>query len=146
VAAAGATEMRAPIVLAAAALLLAGCETAFVGRAPSGRFTLAEVDGRAVPPAPASPPACAPVVHNGWFELDSIARRFELYLQHRNSCTGAVARETRESGSYLRDSGRLMLEAVSADGETRRWTGSELGRQVNLTYEGDRLTFRQPRP
>lgn len=134
--------MRALAIASAAALLLAGCETAFVGRAPSGRFALVEVDGRAVPAAAAPGQGCGPAIHNGWFDLDSLARRFEIYLQHRDSCSGQVVREIRESGSYLRTGGRLTLETSDA----RRWIATEGGRTVSLRFDGRRLLFRQPAP
>ncbi|HEX8527381.1 hypothetical protein [Allosphingosinicella sp.] len=132
--------MRAFVLASAAALLLAGCETAFVGRAPSGRFALAEVDGRAVPPAAAPAQGCGPVLHDGWFELDSLARRWEMQLSHRDSCSGQTVRETRETGSYLRRDGRLTLESA----DSRRWIATEGGRTIGLRYDGRRLLFRQP--
>ncbi|MDP8995227.1 MAG: hypothetical protein M3N07_09670 [Pseudomonadota bacterium] len=138
--------MRSLTGLAAAALALAGCETAFVGTPPGGRYILTEVDGRAVPTPAPQPPACRPIWHDGWFDLDPIARQFELYLQQRDSCTGAVVRETRETGSYLRSDGRLRLETTAPGGSTRRWTAAESGRSVTLRYGDNRLLFRQPRP
>jgi hypothetical protein len=75
--------MRALAQLPLAALLLAGCETLFIGTPPSGRYELAAVNGRAVPlvggalASPASPSGtCQNIRQSGHLTLDSISRRF----------------------------------------------------------------------
>jgi hypothetical protein len=132
--------MRRRLAVALAALLLlGGCETAFVGRAPSGRYDLVQVNGR---PLPYARPAgeCRQYVAGGSFTLDSIARRFEIAVDRHGSCGGAI----QLSGSYLRSAGRLTLEAEGPGAATL--IATESGRSVTLTYDGLRLRFTQPRP
>ena len=136
--------MRALIALVGAALL-ASCETAFVGRAPSGRFDLVEVNGRALPQERRTAAGCRATVTSGFFDLDALARRFEMRLGERNSCSAAAWQEERVAGSYLRRGSRLALEAEGG----RSWTATESGSSIALDYEGARLRFRQserPRP
>jgi hypothetical protein len=126
--------------LAGGLLLLAGCATAFVAEAPSGRFDLVQVEGRALP-YERSEGACRRRIEGGRFELDSIVRRFALELRGHSSCTGAET--VRESGAYLRSGGRLTLET---DGAARRtFTATETGRSVSLERGGLRFRFLQPR-
>jgi hypothetical protein len=124
---------------AVAVLLLAGCETAFVGRAPSGRYDLVQVDGRPLP-AERRVGGCSQHVAGGSFTLDSIARRFEIAVDRHGSCGGAI----RLSGSYLRSAGRLTLEAEGPGAATL--VATESGRSITLSYDGLRLRFTQPRP
>lgn len=141
--------MRALIALSAAALLVSACETAFVGRPPGGRYALAEAGGRALPAdhgAAAGGADCRVLLHGGWFDLDQLARRWEMRLQQRNSCTGAELPEVREAGTYLRRHGRLRLEATGPEGEIRRWNAGESGRTISLDHGGQRLVFRQAAP
>lgn len=135
--------MRALTALACAALLLAGCETAFVGRAPSGLYALAEVDGRALPAERRASGSCRLLVESGHFDLDSLARRYEIVLRERDSCSSSGVREVREAGSYLRRSGRLALEADRGAGGR---IATESGSSISLSYDGSRLLFRQSRP
>ena len=137
--------MRALTLFATASLLLAGCETAFVGRAPAGLYQLVEVNGQA-PPATSDPAGqCPETIEGGHLELDSIARRFELALQRRGPCIAAGQREVRESGSYLRRGGRLELETGST-AAPRTLVASETGRTISLGYGRLRLRFRQAAP
>jgi hypothetical protein len=121
-------------------LLLAGCETAFVGEAPSGRYELVRVEGRA-PPFERDRGGCRQTVSGGHFELDSLARRFVLDLRAANSCGGSAT--IRETGSYLRRGGTLALETESAP--ARRITARESGRAISLAYDGLDLRFTRPR-
>jgi hypothetical protein len=124
------------VTLGIAVLSLAGCETAFVGEAPSGRYELVRVDGRALPFA-RSVGGCSRTVTAGHFELDSVARRFGLELSGTDSCAGAAS--VRESGTYLRRGGTLTLET---EGPARRsLTAFESGRTVSLRHEGLALRF-----
>jgi hypothetical protein len=135
--------MRALIALSVAALLLPGCETAFVGRAPAGRYELVEVNGRAVPHERRTAAGCSATVESGHFDLDALARRFELALRERGECWGGNVHESRENGTYLRRGGRLTLEALDAEGRRRTWIASESGDAVALEHQGMRLRFRQ---
>jgi hypothetical protein len=134
--------MRAALAVASAALLLAGCETAFVGRAPDGRYALVEVNGRALPQVadPGSP--CPVTIGSGHFDLDSLARRFEMVLDRSGPCPAANA-DTIERGTYLRRSGRLELEAARPGGQARALVASEGGGTISLGYDGLRLRFRR---
>jgi hypothetical protein len=123
--------VRALTALAAGALLLAGCETAFVGRAPEGAYQLVQVNGNALPYG-----QCPGRISSGQFDVDSVARRFEMRLDR--GCPSAS--ETVERGSYLRRGGRLELEAGGRTLEA--W---ESGGTITLSYEGLRLRFRKPR-
>ncbi len=140
-AAAGAADMRAFAALAASALAIAGCETAFVGRAPGGLYRLTEVEGRPLPFA-RSDAGCDRRIESGAFELDALARRYRLTLSERNSCSSGGLQEFNESGSYLRSGSRLTLE--SAGGGTRIASASP--DTVRLDYGGLDLRFRQARP
>lgn len=132
--------MRALIPIAAATLLLGACETAFVGRGPSGRYDLVEVDGRA-PPFLRSPGHHCPVqIEDGHFDVDSLARRFELVVEQTGPCVGGGRREVRETGSYVRGGPGLSLE--TADG--RALAASESGDTIRVTYDGLDLRFRRP--
>lgn len=135
--------MRALAALGAGALLLAGCETAFVGRAPSGRFDLVAVNGGGLPATPDPGHHCPETVESGHLDLDSVARRFELVLNRRGPCIAAGRRTLRETGSYLRNGPRLELEAASGG---RGWTATESGNSLSLRYEGMGLRFRQTAP
>jgi hypothetical protein len=128
------------IVIVAAALLLAGCETAFVGEAPSGRYELVRVEGRPLP-FERDLGACRKTVSGGHFELDSIARRFALDLRTANSCGGSGA--VRETGSYLRRGRTLTLETESP--APRRIMAHESGRTVSLAHDGLDLRFTRSR-
>ncbi|HEX9931235.1 MAG TPA: hypothetical protein VGB08_00150 [Allosphingosinicella sp.] len=132
--------MRAAIALAAAALLLSGCETAFVGRAPDGRYALVEVNGRPLPHAVDSAGTCR--IDRGHFDLDSLARRFEMVLDQSGACPRAGA-ATIERGTYLRRGGRLELEAAAPGGEARALVASESGGTIAMGYDGLRLRFRR---
>ena len=138
---AAATEMRALAALAASALALAGCETAFVGRAPAGRYLLAEVNGRAPPQVVDPRHDCPTTIAGGHFDLDALARRFELVLEQRNPCMAGGGTTTRETGSYLRGGRGIDLET----GDGRRLRASESGNAIALDYHGMRLRFRQAR-
>jgi hypothetical protein len=127
--------------LAAGLTVLAGCETAFVGEAPSGRYELVRVEGRALP-FERDRGACRKTVSGGHFELDSIARRFVLDLRAVNSCGGSGT--VRETGSYLRRGGTLNLETEGAT--PRRITARESGRTVSLAHDGLDLRFTRSRP
>jgi hypothetical protein len=132
--------MRTLTGLAAAALLLGGCQTAFVGRAPSGRFALVEVNGRGLP-FQIDPASHCPVrIDGGHFDLDSVARRFEMVLERSGPCAGLAADRV-ERGSYLRRGGRLDLEAEASGGERRELVASESG--GSLSYDRLHLRFRQ---
>ena len=135
--------MRALIALSAAAVLLAACETAFVGRAPSGRYELVEMNGRALPQVRPERPGCEASVLGGYFNLDSLARRFEMRLRERSSCSAAAVQEERVAGSYTRRDGRLSLEEDDAGVHRRPWFATESGDSILLDYAGARLRFRQ---
>jgi hypothetical protein len=130
---------------ATAALLLGGCETAFVGRAPGGRYALAEVNGRALPYVDSTIGACPVTVQGGGFDLDPVARRFEMTLDRTGPCAAAAV-DAREAGSYIRRHGRLELEAAQPGGGSRALIATEAGGVVSLTYGGLRLRFRQVAP
>ena len=134
--------MRASLAAAAALLLLGGCHTAFVGRAPSGRFQLVEVNGRALPFAVDPGSRCPVRIEGGHFDLDSIARRFEMVLDRSGPCLG-ISGDTVERGSYLRRGGRLELEAAQPGGSARALVASESGGSISLVYDRLRLRFRQ---
>lgn len=140
--------MRRFGALASAALLLAGCETAFVGKAPGGRYQLVEVNGRA-PPTVTNPGHHCPVsIAAGSFDLDPIARRFDMSLDRSGPCRG-ISGAVDERGSYLRRGGRLELEGVpDGGGVPRALVATESGDTVTMNYDGVRLRFRkltQPR-
>jgi hypothetical protein len=137
--------MRFLLALAAAPLVLAGCETAFVGRAPNGRYALVEVNGRPLPYLADPASACPATIQSGHFDLDSLARRFEMMLDRSGPCPAANA-DAVERGSYLRRSGRLELEAARPGGDTRTLVATESGRTIALGYDGLRLRFRQVAP
>lgn len=124
------------------ASLLGGCATLFLGTPPGGLYLLAEADGRPVPAArPVPPGVCAALPQSGRLDIDPLARRFDLALDRRDSCTGRVSRDT-ATGSYLRDGDQLTL--VSVGGEPR-WTGYASGAgAITLDFRGDRLLFRRP--
>jgi hypothetical protein len=130
------------IAAGAAALFLGGCETAFVGEAPGGRYELVEVNGRALPHVDAGVAACPVTIAAGHFDLDSLARRFEMMLDRSGPCPAAAV-DTVERGSYLRRSGRIELEAAAPGGATRRLFASETGSTLSMDYDGLRLRFRQ---
>ncbi|HEX8216654.1 MAG TPA: hypothetical protein VF577_04230 [Allosphingosinicella sp.] len=133
--------MRALTGLLAGALLLAGCETAFVGRAPGGRYGLIEVNGQA-PPFSHDPRNHCPVwINGGYFDLDSVARRFEMAIHRAGACSGTGT--TVERGSYLRRGGRLELEVSAPDGTTRTVFATESGDVIALGHDRLRLRFRQ---
>lgn len=135
--------MRRLGALAATALLLGGCETAFVGKAPGGQYQLVEVNGRA-PPTVSNPGHHCPVtVESGRFDLDPIARRFVMTLSRAGPCIGGGRAEMRLAGSYLRRGGGLELEAEQPGGPPRTLVAGEVGDVVSLTYENLRLRFRQ---
>lgn len=128
---------------AAAALLLGGCETAFVGEAPGGRYALVEVNGGLLPHVDNSIGSCPARIEAGHFDLDSVARRFVMELDRTGPCPAAAV-DVREEGSYLRRGGRLELEAAAAPGSTRRaLVATESGSTISMTYDGLRLRFRQ---
>jgi hypothetical protein len=135
--------MRALIALSAAALLATACETAFVGRGPGGRYELVEVNGRAVPAERSRDGQCIDSIASGHFELDSIARRFEMVLRETRSCSAASHVLLQERGSYLRDEYRLKLETDPGAGVRRSWTAGWSGNAITLAYQGMRLRFRQ---
>lgn len=121
---------------AAAALSLAGCETAFVGTAPAGRYELVRVEDRALPFA-RDLGGCRQTISAGHFELDPIGRRFEMELRAASSCAGAGT--IREAGTYLRRGGTLTLET---DGPApRSYAAAEGGRTISLTHRGLALRF-----
>ena len=137
--------MRAPVLFgtaAAALLALGGCETAFVGDAPRGRFQLVEVDGRRLPYVNNAVGSCPVTIQAGHFDLDQVARRFEMTLDRTGPCPAAAVDVT-ERGSYLRRGGRLELEAAAPGGTARRLFASESVDTVSLDYDGMRLRFRQ---
>ncbi|HEX8653810.1 MAG TPA: hypothetical protein VF693_01120 [Allosphingosinicella sp.] len=134
--------MRVLTGFAAAALLLAGCQTAFVGRAPSGRFALVEVDGRPLPYRVDPASHCPVRIDGGHFDLDSVARRFEMVLERSGPCAGLAA-DTVARGSYLRRGGRLDLEVEAPGAARRELVASESGGSVSLSYDRLRLRFRQ---
>lgn len=121
-------------------LVLAGCETAFVGEAPSGRYDLVRVEGRGLPFA-RDAGRCRTTISGGHFELDSLARRFVLDLSAANSCGGPAT--MRETGSYLRRGGTLTLETEGP--AQRRIVARESGRTISLAYDGLDLGFIRPR-
>ena len=133
--------MRALIAMAGGALLLGGCETAFVGDAPGGRYALVEVNGRAVPHVIDPPDHCLTRIDAGHFELDALARRFEMVLDRAGSCSPPA--DVVERGSYLRRGGRLELEAAAPGGASRTLVASESGDTISLDYDRLRLRFRQ---
>ena len=134
--------MRALTALAAGALLLAGCETAFVGRAPAGRYQLVEVNDRPLPFV-ADPASHCPVsIDGGHFDVDALARRFEMVLDRSGPCAG-IAADVVERGSYLRRGGRLELEAAPPGGTARALVADESGSSISLDYDRLRLRFRQ---
>jgi hypothetical protein len=134
--------MRALCFVAASALALAGCETAFVGRAPGGRYVLVEVDGRAPPQVSDSGNDCPTTIAAGHIDLDSLARRFDLVLEQRNPCMAGGGTTSRATGTYLRRSGRIEVE--TSDGN--RLVATETGNTLSLNYFGSRLRFRQAAP
>jgi hypothetical protein len=135
--------MRTPVLFAAAAALaLGGCETAFVGDAPRGRFQLVEVDGRRLPYVNDAVGSCPVTIQAGHFDLDQVARRFEMMLDRTGPCPAAAV-DTTERGSYLRRGGRLELEASAPGGTARRLFATESADTVSLEYDGMRLRFRQ---
>jgi|GEM_PF-2798020 len=136
--------MRALAGLVLGALLLAGCETAFVGRAPAGRYALVEVNGRAPPHTIDPPDHCLTRIDAGHFELDALARRFEMVLDRAGSCSPPA--DVLERGSYLRRGGRLELEAAPPGGTARTLLATESGDTITLNYDGLRLRFRQSAP
>lgn len=145
-AAAGATEaMRALTGIVLGALVLTGCETAFVGRAPAGRYALVEVNGEPVPFVTHSGAHCPGRIEGGHFELDSLARRFEMVIDRTATCT-AGSGDSVERGSYLRRAGRLELEAAQPGGSPRTLWATESGETISLAYDGLRLRFRQVAP
>lgn len=131
------SKLRA--ALAAGLLSLAGCETAFVGDAPSGRYELLRVEGRALPFTRMAS-GCTETVSGGHLTLDSIARRFEMEVARSSSCTGAAP--VRETGTYLRRGGTLTLETEGA--QPRSLTAYESGRTVSLEAGGLSLRFTRP--
>lgn len=135
--------MRTLIALSAAALLLGGCETAFVGLGPEGNYALVEVNGRALPFERRRHGQCSETIVWGQFELDSVARRFRLALRESDSCSAAAYVLLQERGSYLRDGSRLRLETDPGSGERRTWDAGSSGNAITLTYQGMRLRFRQ---
>lgn len=137
--------MRALTGLAAATLLLAGCETAFVGRGPSGRYALVEVNGRPLPYSHDPASHCPIRIDGGHFELDALARRFEMLLDRSGPCAG-ISGDVVERGSYLRRGGRLDLEATPEGGTPRALVAREGGRSISLDYDRLRLRFRQVAP
>jgi hypothetical protein len=135
--------MRAlPAVAGAMLVLLAGCETAFVGRAPGGRYGMVAVNGRPPPLTRNAGTECPVSLQGGSFDLDSVARRFELRLTQSGPC--ARFRDVVESGSYLRRGGTLHLESESP--ARRSWRGHESGDSITLDWEGMRLRFRRDPP
>jgi hypothetical protein len=134
--------MRALTGLAAAAMLLGGCQTAFVARAPSGRFALVEVNGRSLPYQVDPASHCPVRIDGGYFDLDSVARRFEMVLERSGPCAGLAA-DMIERGGYLRRGGRLDLEVEAPGGARRELVASESGGSISLSYERLRLRFRQ---
>lgn len=130
---------RALTGLAAAALLVAGCETAFVGRGPAGRYELVGIDGRPPPQVVDPRHDCPTTVASGHFDLDAVARRFALVLEQRSPCMAGGGTTSRVTGSYLRRGSRLDLE--TADGG--RLAATESGDSLSLNYYGSRLRFRQ---
>jgi hypothetical protein len=135
--------MRALSVLAAASLtLLGGCETAFVGRAPTGAYGMVSVDGRPPPLVRNEGSQCPISLHGGSFDLDSVARRFTLRLTQTGPC--ARFAEIVESGSYLRRGGTLTLE--SENPAPRTWSAAESGDSITLDWQGMRLRFRRNPP
>jgi hypothetical protein len=127
---------------AAAVLALGGCETAFVGDAPRGRYQLVEVNGRALPFVDATVGSCPVTIGSGHFDLDNVARRFEMALDRTGPCAAAAV-DAAERGSYLRRGGGLELEAMQPGGTARRLFADESGDTVSMTYDGLRLRFRQ---
>jgi len=136
--------MRALIALAVGSLALAGCETAFVGQAPGGRYALIEIDGRAVPHTIDPPDHCLTRIDAGYFELDALARRFEMVLDRAGSCSAPA--DVVERGSYLRRGGRLELEAAAPGGAARTLVATESGDSIALVYDRLRLRFRRVAP
>jgi len=134
--------MRALTALASAALLVAGCETAFVGRAPGGRYLLVEVDGRAPPHVTDPASDCPTTIAAGHVDLDPLARRFDIVLEQRSPCMAGGGTTSRTTGTYLRSGSRLELE--TADGN--RLVATETGNTLSLNYHGPRLRFRQTAP
>jgi hypothetical protein len=127
---------------ALALLLLGGCETAFVGRAPSGRYGMVSVNGRPPPLVRSGGSECPISLQGGSFDLDSVARRFTLRLAQSGPC--ARFAEVVESGSYLRRGGVLALE--SEQPAPRSWTATESGDSIALIWQGLRLRFRRDPP
>lgn len=125
--------------LAAGLLLLAGCETAFVGDAPSGRYELVRVEGRALP-FTRDVGGCRETLSGGHFNLDSIARRFEMEVARSGSCAGAAP--LRETGTYLRRGGTLTLETEGT--APRSLTAYESGRTISIDAGGLSLRFTRP--
>ena len=136
--------MRTLTGLALGALLLAGCETAFVGRAPAGRYALVEVNGQPLPHVANPGHHCPMRIDGGHFDLDALARRFEMVLDRASPC--ARPEDTIERGSYLRRGGRLELEAAPPGGTARALFATESGNMIALNYDGLRLRFRQVAP
>ena len=134
--------MRPLLIVAAATLALAGCETAFVGRAPGGRYLLVEVDGRAPPQITDSRADCPTTIAAGHVDLDSLARRFDLVLDQRSPCMSGGGTTSRVTGTYLRRGGRIEVE--TADGN--RLVATESGNTLSLEYYGPRLRFRRVAP
>jgi hypothetical protein len=137
--------MRTALLIAASAasaLALGGCETAFVGDAPRGRFDLVEVNGRRIPHVDNAVGSCPVTIQGGRFELDQVARRFEMTLDRTGPCPAAAVDVT-ERGSYLRSGGRFELEAAAPGGTARRLFASESASTVTMDYDGLRLRFRQ---
>lgn len=135
--------MRALSALAAASLLLlAGCETAFVGRAPGRAYGLVSADGRPPPHVRNAGTQCPITLQGGAFDLDALARRFTLRLNQTAPC--ARFAEIVESGSYLRRGGTLTLESESP--APRSWQAQESGDAIVLDWQGMRLRFRRDPP
>lgn len=134
--------MRGRLTLLSAALFLGGCETAFIGRAPDGRYALVEVNGRPLPHVADPASACPVRIDGGHFDLDALARRFEMVIDRSGPCPAANA-DTVERGTYLRRSGRLELEAARPGGAARTLIASEGGSTIALGYDGLRLRFRR---
>ena len=136
--------MRALILLTGGALLLASCETAFVGEAPGGRYALVEVDGNPLPYTADPRHHCPTRIEGGHFDLDALARRFEMAIDRDGPCSRPD--DIVERGSYLRRGGRLELEAAAPGGTTRTLVATESGNMIAIDYDRLRLRFRRVAP